>query len=409
MNQEKNKKWLNEKKGIRIILRLLMLVGLPLLLILLAYVGKSRGQTDVLPLYAKLLPDAAIFEPVGDGIALAWKEAEKHEKLAYLSVGESQGYGGRLRILVALNPDGMILATLIVEQRETPSFFDRVMRKGILSSVLGKDCGDAFILGEDIDSVTGATVTSRAMAAAVRRAGRAVAVHQLGRSFPVEAPISFRPSRADVIVLVVLSLTLLASLRRFSNARSLRWITLLVALIGLGFMVNRSISLISVNRMLTGNWPSFHAEFHFYLLLVFLLVFLLLRGKNPYCDRICPFGAAQECLALIGGGSLRLPAWLSTGLLWLQRLLALVLIGSALIYLNPSWGNYEVSALLFSFFGPSWQFALLALFLALSLFIRRPWCRALCPVRPVFDTFLALRSQLRSLLKGRKSARNKQA
>ena len=110
--------------------------------------------------------------------------------------------------------------------------------------------------------------------------------------------------------------------------------------------------------------------------------------RNIYCDRLCPFGAFQECMGIIGGRGIRIPAKVVVFLRWMQRIIALVLIVSALLYANPSLLNYEISIVLFSLFGPVWQFALLGLFLVLSIFIRRPWCLSLCPVRPVFDYFL---------------------
>ena len=90
------------------------------------------------------------------------------------------------------------------------------------------------------------------------------------------------------------------------------------------------------------------------------------------------------------GRTIRLPAAGYGFLRWFQRLLAMGLILTAGLGDNPAFGNFELSAVLFSFLGATWQFALLGVFLAAGLFVKRPWCLSLCPVKPVLDYMQAL-------------------
>ena len=48
-------------------------------------------------------------------------------------------------------------------------------------------------------------------------------------------------------------------------------------------------------------------------------------------------------------------------------------------------GGYEVYGTLFALVGTHLQFGLLAFVLIASLFVPRPWCRYLCPIRAVTD------------------------
>lgn len=77
--------------------------------------------------------------------------------------GSGRGYGGDIRIAVALAPDGAVHGVRVVRHAETPGFAD------ILDA--GSAWLAAFATGE-VHAVTGATVTSRAVMQAVRDAAR---------------------------------------------------------------------------------------------------------------------------------------------------------------------------------------------------------------------------------------------
>ena len=74
---------------------------------------------------------------------------------------EGRGYGGEFRLAVALGLDGSVTGVRVLEHAETPGFSD----------ILAADAPwlDSFTTG-DVHAVTGATVTSRAVMEAVRRA-----------------------------------------------------------------------------------------------------------------------------------------------------------------------------------------------------------------------------------------------
>ena len=75
--------------------------------------------------------------------------------------GSGDGYGGRFRLVVALKLDGSIKGVRVLEHAETPGFGDILNTP---SAWL-----DSFTTG-DVHAVTGATITSDAVKAAVERA-----------------------------------------------------------------------------------------------------------------------------------------------------------------------------------------------------------------------------------------------
>jgi polyferredoxin len=88
----------------------------------------------------------------------------------------------------------------------------------------------------------------------------------------------------------------------------------------------------------------------------------------------------------------------SPGVEGLLGMLALAIILAALTAFNPGVFNYEVYGALFHLVGSDFLFILLAVILLTSLFIKRPWCRYLCPVRAVLDFLHLLRTWARDLL-----------
>lgn len=87
----------------------------------------------------------------------------------------TRGYEGRIRLLVAVSPDGRLLASKVLEQRETPGLADlsAPARQHWLRRFAGLGSEDRWQLRADggpIDHIAGATITSRAVRDALRNA-----------------------------------------------------------------------------------------------------------------------------------------------------------------------------------------------------------------------------------------------
>ena len=72
--------------------------------------------------------------------------------------------GGHIEMQVMLDADGNIKDIEILGHNETPDYVAMIIESEFLEQFKGKDAGDALIVGEDIDAVTGATVSSKAVA-----------------------------------------------------------------------------------------------------------------------------------------------------------------------------------------------------------------------------------------------------
>ncbi len=126
----------------------------------------------------ELVADADDFKPV-EGHE-NWYAAEKGgETVAYLVPGEAKGYGGAVKVMVAVSNDGDIIDFSVTKANETPGLGTKAFEDDFRSQYWGKS-SDTLIVTKDpkntenIQAITGATITSRAVTEAVKEAVDAV-------------------------------------------------------------------------------------------------------------------------------------------------------------------------------------------------------------------------------------------
>lgn len=98
---------------------------------------------------------------------------------AVLTAVAPDGYGGPIRLLVAINHDGTLAGVRVVNHSETPGLGDAIEaeRSDWIHDFAGRSLGNPPLEdwrvekdGGTFDQFTGATITPRAVVAAVRRA-----------------------------------------------------------------------------------------------------------------------------------------------------------------------------------------------------------------------------------------------
>ena len=93
--------------------------------------------------------------------------------LGFCANVKSAGFGGDIDMMVAMGPSGEMLGVKIVSMSETPGLGSRVGEDEHLSQYRG-DFGYGYdgglTLGEHVDAITGATISSRAVNEGVNRA-----------------------------------------------------------------------------------------------------------------------------------------------------------------------------------------------------------------------------------------------
>ncbi len=83
----------------------------------------------------------------------------------------SKGYGGKVTVMVAFNPDATIKQIKVTESSETKGIGTKVTENTeYWAQYSGKSAVQALVLKEDVDAYSGATISSRAVNNAVNAA-----------------------------------------------------------------------------------------------------------------------------------------------------------------------------------------------------------------------------------------------
>ncbi|MBQ8465341.1 MAG: RnfABCDGE type electron transport complex subunit G [Alphaproteobacteria bacterium] len=86
----------------------------------------------------------------------------------------NKGYGGRLDVLVGFSLDGAVGNYKVIKHQETPGLGSKVNDESFKKNIIGKKPNEESFKvrqdGGEIDAITGATITSRALIDAIQRA-----------------------------------------------------------------------------------------------------------------------------------------------------------------------------------------------------------------------------------------------
>lgn len=374
-----------------------LLAVIAMITILAAYIfGLTRAETDVTASFQQLVPSAQRFEAISESVYAAYKGVQLE---GYITLGEATGYGGSLEMAVAVDTQGKLVNLAIIEDQETSDYILRMKGAGWPGVLAGKSCQDPFQLSEDVDVVTGATYTTSAIVEAVRRGCRGMDAAGVGVGAQAEAKAQIKFGIPEITLILLFTVGYVAHRQKFKYTRQARWLSMIAGLLILGFWYNRPLTIVNINQLLLGSWPSFQNNLYWYLLLGGIFFVTTADNKNPYCEWFCPFGAAQECVGFVGGAKVRSPGNFKPYLKWLHRGLAWLAIVLALIFRNPGVSSYEVFSALFDGVATTPIFIVLGIVLLASLVIKRPWCSYLCPLQPVYEFIQLIRRWIVELWK----------
>lgn len=355
-------------------------------LVFAAIIGFNRSMSDITPHFKLLMPETDKFQKTDFETYTAFKQGSD-QPVGYITLGKFNGFGGPLKVAVSVDTLGKVVNAIVIEHKETPSWFAKVMKSPLTASLKNKSYQDPFELGKDVDGISGATYTTRAVVQSVKDAARQIALNKLNLPEPDEKPSRILFGFPEYILVLLLAVAAFGiKYASGKNRKRIRWLMMLSGMVVIGFMVNHPLTLVDINKFLMGYWPDVHYQLYWYLLIFGVLLIFLTTNKNVYCHYICPFGAVQESLAVFAKAKRFHPnhyaffKWLRRGVVWLALFLAL-------IFRNPGVSSYEVYSTLFSLSGTNRQVLFLAIVLVFALFVTRPWCRFLCPV-PAFEDYL---------------------
>ncbi len=362
-----------------------------ILLVAWAY-GLFASRSPVAPLVPNVLPQASVVV-AQDDLFVGYDAGGK--VVGYAAAADATGYGGPIYLLVGIDPAGEIAGVQIVEQRETPGFYTLLQERRFVQQFLGRTTDQLFILGQDVDSVSGASVSAGAVALAIQRSAQKA---QSGTSRVSSKSTQFE--LPEITLLALFAVSLVQTRMQDPRRRGIvRWISRLIGMVILGFVLNQPLTLGNIASLLVGFWPTWQDHLYWYLLVGGTLSYTLLAGKNLYCHMMCPFGAVQDCFGAMGAAKPYLPAGSFERLKWVPRGLAVLALALGLAFRQPGTISYEPFGTLFSFSAGFFPWMLLVFVLFGSMIILRPFCYYLCPVGAVMNYLLSVNNQAKRIWK----------
>lgn len=292
-----------------------------------------------------------------------------------------QGYGGPVPLKIHIDKDGRLTAIEAEPNAESPSFFDRA--KELFSRWQGKTIDEA--MAEDVDAVSGATFSSKAIIGNVQRGLVYAKQHGLAdggkgaQKESAEHTVATGWTLGSIVALIAVLLGAVVPL--FTNNRRLHLVQLVVNVVVLGLWTGTFVSYTLFLRLFAGG-VSLSAIGTLAAPLLMLIVALLypLAGRSGhYCAHVCPFGSAQELAGKLSRRKLRITPRVLRVLTALRNLLWGVLMALLLTGTCTAWIDYELFTAFIYSSASVWVIVLAMLFLVLSVWVPRPYCRFVCP------------------------------
>lgn len=123
------------------------------------------------------LVSADDFEKCSDGGIEYYTAIKGGETAAYIFTESAKGYGGDVSVMTAIKPDGTIAGVAILDvSGETPGLGQNAAKESFYSQYAGLKKGVSLLKNgakaenNEVDAVTGATITSTAVTRAVNKA-----------------------------------------------------------------------------------------------------------------------------------------------------------------------------------------------------------------------------------------------
>ncbi|WP_461506391.1 FMN-binding protein [Rhodopirellula baltica] len=355
------------------------------------------------------LEEARIFFPDATkihGERIAVVLADNETRLGYLIrtgafVDDEIGYQGPTSTLVALDLEQRLLRPKIRHSFDNEPYVDYVRQeRSFWKRFEGMTLEKLAALdppAEEVEGVSGATMTSMAIAYTLPRFATELLADEewktLGQT-PFQKRLhalresiqTTRLSNADIATLVALAL--LPLLIRFGAMRQtwLRRLWLFAVWLVIGLYAGNLLSL-----ALLAGWATSGVTWQLALGLVALAIVSVVipptRRGNPYCNHLCPHGAAQQLIRPSSGSrrKWKLPSWFFRPL-GLLPAMTLLLVYLALL-IRPATDVSFVEP----FHGYLWHLASWSAIawtistLAIAFFVPMAYCRLGCPTGRLLD------------------------
>ncbi len=135
-----------------------------------ADVIEKRTKADEVAALKVVMPSADDFKSIDSKEPIAYDALKDGEKIGVCIKTSAAGYGGDITVIVGIK-DGKVEGVSITDMDETPGLGARASEESFISQYKGKSGKLAVSKdGGQIETISGATITSRAVTEAVNKA-----------------------------------------------------------------------------------------------------------------------------------------------------------------------------------------------------------------------------------------------
>ncbi|MCJ7778162.1 MAG: 4Fe-4S binding protein, partial [Sedimentisphaerales bacterium] len=325
--------------------------------------------------------------PSGEALAKTEASAKADKPNGYIFSSEDlapeiSGFGGKMNLAIYVDATGRLINFHIIWSNETPAYLE------LLSQWRGLLVEHHLFQPEpfaDIDAVTGATISSKAVLSALEKAGYRFASVILGQT-PPPLLLAQQSRGPDTPGIYLISAFVLSFIVIYRGGFWSRLATLCFNLVVGGIVLNAQYSSEQIATVLSLHSPAIGLSGAF--LLVVGIPLLVIIFGNIYCGYICPFGVVQELLGYVvprrfkpaAGGipaeSIRKARFVKYVVLFVLIMVFFVSRNRTTLAADPLIGVFSGSPALYTVSAG----LIVAVALTGSIFYTRFWCRYLCPV-----------------------------
>ncbi len=281
-----------------------------------------------------------------------------------------KGFAGATPLEIHINSKGNISEIKPLKNSESPRFFSSLEKNGLYTEWIGLTPQEA--LEKHVDAISGATYSSNAVIKTFNSAIEYVINNKIVSSYNIKEFFSIKNIIAILVIIFSITLPL------FTKNRIIRYLQLIINILILGVWCGTFLSLSMIVNFVSNGVDNINIIIPL-LLIIIAFIYPLFGKKQYYCTWVCPYGASQEIINSISPFKINISNKTNKILKIVQKILWVIIMFIMCTGLYFDIMDYEAFTIFI--YNQAYIPALIIgfTFLVLSLFVKRPYCKYICP------------------------------